>query len=91
MTFILRKEVANNGRQILTETQFMNLIQLKFVKSVQFSANWAVRIWFIDYTSLFIHSEESGYMTYVDYLDGSNFARDMQSLTKAVESAKKSR
>jgi len=91
MTFVLRKEVANNGRQILTETQFMHLIELKFVKSVQFSANWAVRIWFFDSTSLLIHDEGSGYMTYVDYLDGSNFAHDMHSLTQAVENSKKSR
>jgi hypothetical protein len=91
MTFILRKEVANNAREIVTEHQFMTLIKSKVVSNVQFSANWAVRVWFTDYTSLLVHSEGSAYMTYVDYLDGSNFARDMQSLTKAVENAKKSR
>jgi hypothetical protein len=91
MTFILRKEVENNGRQIITESQFLNLIQGQLVMNVQFSAQWGVRIWFIDKTSLFIHDEGSAYVNYVDYLDGSNFSRDMRSLVEAVDNSKKSR
>ena len=91
MAFILRREVANNAREIVTENHFTTLIKNKIVAHVQFSANWAVRVWFTDYTSLLVHSEGSAYMIYVDYLDGSNFARDTQSLVKAVENSKKSR
>ncbi len=91
MAFILRREVADNGREIVTEPQFTTLLKNKKVEHVQFSPNWAVRVWFTDYTSLLVHSEGSAYMTYVDYLDGSNFARDMQSLVKAVQSSTKGR